>query len=101
MTDIDILYKRLRYIALQSPIRNDKLLDFTRHRPCCVCGQPSPNDPHHLFGSAVSLKSSDVFTVPLCRLCHTRYEANPKLSHELIEALVVNMNKTIIWLEGM
>ena len=96
MTDIDILYKRLRYIALQSPVRSPKVLGFTRDQPCCVCGQPPPNDPHHLFGSAMSLKSSDIFTVPLCRKCHTHYESNPKLSHELIEALVVNMNKAII-----
>ena len=102
MTDIDILYKRLRYIALQSPVRSPKVLGFTRDQPCCVCDQPPPNDPHHLFGSAMSLKSSDIFTVPLCRKCHTKYEASPKLSHDLFEPLLVNMNKLILWfLENM
>ena len=23
-------------------------LDFIRNKPCCVCFNPAPNDPHHL-----------------------------------------------------
>ena len=102
MTDLDILYKRCRYIALTGPVKDQLLLSLTRDQVCCVCGAAPPSDPHHVFGSSVSLKSSDVFVVPLCRKCHAKYEASPKLSHDLFEPLLVNMNKLILWfLENM
>jgi hypothetical protein len=98
MTDVEILYKRLRYIALTGPVKDDLLLNLTREQPCCLCGHAPPNDPHHVFGSSVSLKSSDIFTVPLCRACHSRVEAHPGMNKDLVEPLFVNMNKQMIWL---
>jgi hypothetical protein len=45
---------------------------FVSMQPCLVCGR-TPADPHHLrFAQprAMSLKVSDEFTVPVCRLHH-------------------------------
>jgi len=102
MTEAHITYKRLRNIALTAPVKDKLLLALTREQPCCLCGHGAPSDPHHVFGSAVSLKSSDVFVVPLCRDCHTKVEAAPSTNASLIEPLVIHMNKLIIWfLENM
>jgi Rad52/22 family double-strand break repair protein len=53
--------------------RRDKAhLKFVASQPCLVCGR-QPSDPHHLrFAqpSAIGLKVSDEFTVPLCRGHH-------------------------------
>ena len=58
-------------LALPEPKRRrDKShLRFVASQPCLVCGR-QPSDPHHLrFAqlSALGVKVSDEFTVPLCR----------------------------------
>ncbi len=61
-------------LAFPEPRRaRDKAhLRFVAKQPCVVCGR-QPSDPHHLKFAQVrglSLKVSDEFTVPLCRVHH-------------------------------
>jgi hypothetical protein len=61
-------------LAIAEPKRlRDKVhLKFVASQPCLVCGR-QPSDPHHLrFAqpTAIGLKVSDEFTVPLCRGHH-------------------------------
>jgi hypothetical protein len=52
--------------------RDKQHLGFVASHPCLVCGR-TPSDAHHLrFAQprALALKSSDEFTVPLCRTHH-------------------------------
>ena len=52
--------------------RDPEHLRFVAGEPCLICGR-SPADPHHLrFAQprGLSLKSSDQYVVPLCRLHH-------------------------------
>ena len=53
-------------------MRDPEHLRFVAGEPCLICGR-SPADPHHLRSAqprALSLKSSDQYVVPLCRLHH-------------------------------
>ncbi len=61
-------------LALPEPrrVRDRDHVRFVAHQPCLICGR-SPVDAHHLrFAQtrALSRKSSDEFTVPLCRGHH-------------------------------
>ena len=41
-----------------------------RQLPCCVCGH-SPVEAHHIKGGfGLSVKASDLETIPLCSSCH-------------------------------
>lgn len=85
MTDLEILYKRLRSYSLTDPARNRRWLDDVKAGTCALCGG-SPCDPHHFLGSVHSLKSSDFFTVPVCRNCHNEIDGNIPSNARLIEA---------------
>jgi len=53
-------------------IRNKEHVRFVAQQACLVCGR-RPSDPHHLRHvqlGAIGRKSSDEFTVPLCRIHH-------------------------------
>ena len=42
--------------------------------PCCACGKPAPNDPHHLMRGVergTSMTAAGRYTIPLCRQHHT------------------------------
>jgi hypothetical protein len=52
--------------------RNKEHLRFVTTKPCLICGR-RPSDPHHLRHlqpRALGRKTSDEFTVPLCRIHH-------------------------------
>lgn len=52
--------------------RNREHLRFVSRQACLVCGR-KPSDPHHIRYAqprALGRKSSDEFTVPLCRIHH-------------------------------
>ena len=55
--------------------KNKKYLDTIRGLPCCVCGAPPPNDPHHMLVSGMSVKGPDAWAIPLCRKHHNDIEA--------------------------
>ncbi len=56
-------------------------LDFIRNKPCCVCFNPAPNDPHHLraIGMGRNRNKLSEFehiekgVVPLCRKHHQEF----------------------------
>jgi hypothetical protein len=61
-------------LALSEPrrYRNKEHLRFVATKPCLICGR-RPSDPHHLRHlqpRALGRKTSDEFTVPLCRIHH-------------------------------
>jgi len=61
-------------LSLSEPrrIRNKEHIRFVAQQACLVCGR-RPSDPHHLRHvqpRAIGRKSSDEFTVPLCRIHH-------------------------------
>lgn len=61
---------------------------MVKGQPCCVCGREGPSDPHHFLGSVHGLKSSDLYTVPLCRRCHDQIELRGELNGGMLEAWV-------------
>lgn len=51
---------------------NPEYLDFIRMQPCLGCGSV-PSFAHHVRWAGPcgwGTKTSDTFTVPLCRICH-------------------------------
>jgi hypothetical protein len=63
---------RPRLAAKTIRLRDKEHRKFVSTQPCVVCGR-TPADPHHLrFAQphALGRKTSDEFTVPLCRLHH-------------------------------
>jgi hypothetical protein len=64
--------KSVLAIAAPRRYRNREHLRTIIKQPCLVCGR-KPSDPHHLRYAqpkALGRKSSDEFTVPLCRTHH-------------------------------
>lgn len=77
-------FQRLRSYAATGKVRSTKWLKYIRSLVCIKCENPN-TEPHHIFGSYGSLKTSDFFTVPVCRNHHIYFEANPKMNYGLIE----------------
>lgn len=57
--------------------RDSDYLNFIRSKPCCICGKDA--EPHHenLGSGSMGMKSSDYYTIPLCRRCHTEKHHYP------------------------
>ena len=83
VTDLQLQFKRLRSFAATKPVRSPKFLAYVRTLPCVFCDGAA--EPHHIFGSFGSLKTSDIFTVPLCRKCHDGIDTDPR-RFDLLEA---------------
>lgn len=75
-------YQQLRNFGLTKPVRSPEFLRWVRQQGCITCGQPA--EPHHFLGSTQSLKSGDLFVVPVCREHHRMLEDNPKMNYDLI-----------------
>jgi hypothetical protein len=59
-------------------LRDKKHRDFVSKQACLICGR-QPSDPHHLRfvqTKALARKSSDEYTVPLCRVHHRELHQN-------------------------
>ncbi|EOU2324649.1 DUF968 domain-containing protein, partial [Yersinia enterocolitica] len=57
---------------------NKKWLKWVKSQQCCGCGS-SADDPHHIIGhgqGGMGTKAHDLFTIPLCRLCHEALHAD-------------------------
>jgi len=58
----------------QTP-RDSPYKKWIKTQPCLNCGKTPAGDPHHYQevggGCGVGMKVSDLWCVPLCRLCHT------------------------------
>ncbi|CNK53224.1 Protein of uncharacterised function (DUF968) [Yersinia enterocolitica] len=57
---------------------NKKWLKWVKSQQCCGCGS-SADDPHHIIGygqGGMGTKAHDLFTIPLCRVCHDALHAD-------------------------
>ena len=72
--ELKALYGAMRYVAGGKPVRSPEWLDRIRMMDCSRCGHAGPSDPHHILGSIGPLKTSDTYTIPLCRECHVIVE---------------------------
>ncbi|MFW1838624.1 hypothetical protein ACG9XS_08650 [Acinetobacter gyllenbergii] len=58
-------------------MRSQKRLNEIRQLPCVRCGS-SPSQAAHSnsskHGKGRGIKSSDIYTVPLCHLCHSQFD---------------------------
>ncbi|MBX9495061.1 DUF968 domain-containing protein [Yersinia enterocolitica] len=55
-----------------------KWIRWVKSQQCCGCGS-SADDPHHIIGhgqGGMGTKAHDLFTIPLCRLCHDALHAD-------------------------
>lgn len=55
-----------------------KWLKWVKSQQCCGCGN-SADDPHHIIGhgqGGMGTKAHDLFTIPLCRICHDALHAD-------------------------
>ncbi|WP_338629833.1 DUF968 domain-containing protein [Yersinia enterocolitica] len=60
---------------------NKKWLKWVKSQQCCGCGS-SADDPHHIIGhgqGGMGTKAHDLFTIPLCRLCHDALHADMRV----------------------
>jgi hypothetical protein len=74
VTDLTLLWKRLRQFSFEGPTRSDSYLDWVRGLPCLECRTTRDVTAHHVFGSMGSLKSGDDDVLPLCPICHSKYQ---------------------------
>ena len=81
--ELRALYGAMRYVAGGNPVRDREWLDRIKAMPCARCQAAGPSDPHHLFASFGPLKTSDTYTVPLCRKCHGEVEGRMQYFLEL------------------
>jgi hypothetical protein len=91
LTDERDLFYKLQNMAFSLSVNSNVyrkwLLQIT---PFCLrCRSAPPVDPHHIFSSRGSLKSSDVFLAPVCRDCHTHLEAHPLDNMTLLDNVLV------------
>jgi len=90
VSDLHLLFKSLRSHAATGA-RQIEAADWSkwlREKPCCRCGGKT-SELHHIFGSFMSLKTSDIFTVPICRDCHNWQESHPVEGTKLIETWIL------------
>lgn len=60
---------------------NKKWLKWVKSQQCCGCGS-SAGDPHHIIGhgqGGMGTKAHDLFTIPLCRICHDALHADMRV----------------------
>jgi len=71
--------RRVKFMAKQRHTKQQKRegdpawLAWVRNLPCCSCGAPPPNHPHHSTGGGMGMKSGDRETMPLCFRCHRAF----------------------------
>ena len=58
-------------------MRDAKRLAAVRLLPCVKCGNPNSQAAHSnsaKHGKGRSIKSSDIYTIPLCQSCHHQFD---------------------------
>ena len=58
-------------------MRDAKRLAAVRKLPCVKCGNPESQAAHSnsaKHGKGRSIKSSDIYTIPLCHSCHFQFD---------------------------
>jgi hypothetical protein len=64
----------------KAPVLDEAYKRFIRTLPCCVCGSTRRIEAAHFGPRGLGQKSSDRYTLPLCRRCH---QTNPTSYHRL------------------
>jgi hypothetical protein len=88
-----LMFKRLRNHFATKPKRDPEYLARVRLLPCCVCGS-EPSEPHHIGQSYGPLKTSDYFTIPVCRTHHEDFHRNSHLSEtqaRMMEFVIITL----------
>lgn len=88
-----ILFKILRRKLCSRKYRDKKYLKYIRTMPCSICGS-NKSEPHHIFGSYGSIKTSDYTAIPLCRE-HHNIEHQLSDKEKMIELLILTMHEVI------
>lgn len=74
--DILVLwFKRMRDFAGKYPKAPRTFLNYIKGKPCVLCSKPADH-PHHIYGSYMSMKTSNIFVVPVCAKCHLEIDCN-------------------------
>lgn len=71
-------------------MRSPRRLAEIRKLPCIRCGNPNSQAAHSnsaKHGKGRGIKSSDLFVIPLCAICHAAYDRFELGSREQSEAM--------------
>jgi hypothetical protein len=94
MTDSEILFKRIKNIALMSPHRSETYRGFLRRK------YNADFDFHHVFGSLGSLKSTDLLAVMVSREEHMKGELDRDWIIAQLPQAIKNLIDYTIYLEN-
>lgn len=78
-----------------------EFIEWLRLRPCGVCSESPPSDPHHVRTRAAG-GGTEENVVPLCRVCHTKIHQLGKLtfrSRTGVDLEAVAREEWAIWRE--
>ena len=83
-------------------MRDAKRLAAVRKLPCIRCGNPDSQAGHSnsaKHGKGRSIKSSDVYTIPLCQSCHFQFDTfqlgNRAESEAMFDQWLVKVNRML------
>jgi hypothetical protein len=82
--DGEMLFKKIRAIALSNPARSKRFKDFVKQ----ISGK---KEFHHVFGSAGNLKSTDLLGIGLDEAEHRKTQDDKAKLIEQIPAAIVNL----------
>ena len=81
MNDFQILCYRLRNLSLTDPRRSEKYKEFLREK------FPHADEPHHVFGSTIALKSTDFLAIMVTRAEHNEIQHKPVTIEQIVGAV--------------
>ena len=84
-------------------MRSPKRLAEIRKLPCVRCGNPNSQAAHSnsaKHGKGRGIKSSDLFVIPLCAICHAAFDrfelGNRAESEAMFEKWLVRVNRMLV-----
>ena len=84
-------------------MRSPKRLAEIRKLPCVRCGNPNSQAAHSNSsrdGKGRGIKSSDLFVIPLCAICHAAFDrfelGNRAESEAMFEKWLVKVNRMLV-----
>lgn len=83
-------------------MRSPKRLAEIRKLPCVRCGNPNSQAAHSnsaKHGKGRGIKSSDLFVIPLCAICHAAFDrfelGNREQSEAMFDQWLVRVNRML------
>ncbi len=92
-SDFELFAYRMRNLALTKPYRSERYKTWLRER------FPNADDPHHIFGSTMGMKSTDLMSIAVTRLEHSDIQHKPVTPEQVLGA-VSNLMEYIKYLEA-